>query len=92
MKKIIQKLNYQPHSLTKYEINDPLSVLTDFFIKYELHDVRENLWEIYTGWSNSFFAESKKNLEILTLYQDIINLINATYLYNEKQKMENRPV
>lgn len=86
MEEIIKMLNYQPNSLTQEELNNPLTVIGDFFECNELHKVRENLWELYTGWTNSYFTEGKENSEMLTLYANLINLINATYIYSERTK------
>ncbi|WP_316818036.1 hypothetical protein [Pedobacter nyackensis] len=91
MEEIMKNLNYQPSKLTGHELTNPFTVITDFFDNNALHEVREKLWELYTGWVNSSydFAEGKENADMLSLYTQLINVLNATYIANETNKTKN---
>nr|WP_162988792.1 hypothetical protein [Pedobacter schmidteae] len=88
MEEIMKKLNYQPNTLSATELNNPEMVIADFFDNNELHEVRDKLWELYKGWVNNSvdFAEGPENADMLYLYGQLINMLNATYISNEKKK------
>lgn len=88
MEEIMKKLNYQPNTLSAGELNNPLTVIADFFDNNDLHEVRDKLWELYKGWVNNAvdFAEGEENADMLFLYTQLINMLNASYIYNEKNK------
>jgi hypothetical protein len=88
MEEIMKKLNYQPNTLSAQELENPLMVIADFFDNNELHEVRDKLWELYKGWVNNSvdFAEGEENADMLFLYAQLINMLNASYICNEKNK------
>lgn len=93
MENIMKKLDYQPANLTDYELERPLSTMTDFFDNNELHAVRENAWQLYKGWVNSSieFAEGDENADMLYFYSQLIEFMNAAFIYTEKRKLEINP-
>lgn len=88
MEEIFKKLNYQPTGFTDHELKNPLPIITDFFCSYALHDVRHKAWQLYQGWVNSSsdFADGAENAEMLFFYTQLIEFMNASYIYTEKQK------
>jgi hypothetical protein len=90
MEDVMKKLDYQPASLTDYELENPLNVMTDFFGNHALHDIREKTWQLYKGWVNasSDFAEGKESTDMLFFYTQLIGFMNASYIYTEKKKPE----
>lgn len=90
MEDAMKRLDYQPSSLTSHELENPLEVITDFFDNHALHEVRNSVWELYKGWVNysSDFLEAKETTDMLFFYSQLINFINASYLYAERKKAE----
>ena len=41
-------------------MNNPLTVFGDFFECNELHELRENLRELYRGWTTAILQREKK--------------------------------
>jgi hypothetical protein len=92
MEEIFKKLNYQPSGLTDYEQENPLDMITEFFSNHDLHDLREKAWQLYKGWVNSSsdFADGAENAEMLFFYTQLINFMNASYLYTKKKSKNPR--
>jgi len=90
MKKIMETLNYQPAGLTNAELENPYLVLSDFFQNHPLHDIRENIWRLYKGWVNysSDFVDGNANMEMLFFYTQLLDFLNASYVYTKKQKLD----
>ncbi|WP_316814783.1 hypothetical protein [Pedobacter nyackensis] len=90
MENVMQKLDYQPSSLSEYELEHPLQVITDFFDNYPIHEIRDKIWQLYKGWVNNSadFAEGEENAGMLFLYTQLIDFLNASYVYAEKKKVE----
>lgn len=88
MEKIYKKLNYQPTGFTDHELENPLHIITYFFDSHALHDLREKAWQLYKGWvnSSSTFADGEENAKMLFFYTQLIEFLNACYVYTEKQK------
>ena len=89
IEEIYKKLNYQPPStLTDYGLENPLHIITDFFSSHALHDLREKAWQLYKGWviSSSDFADGEENAKMLFFYTQLIEFLNASYVYTKKKK------
>lgn len=88
MEEIMKKLNHQPSNLSAQHLDKPLMVIAEFFENNELHEVRDKLWELYKGWVNNSidFAEGEENADMLFFYTQLIDMLNACYVYNEKNK------
>ena len=93
MENILKKLDYQPANLTDYELERPLSTMTDFFDNNDLHNVRDKAWQLYKGWVNNSadFAEGEENANMLFFYTQLVDFINASFIYTEKRKLEINP-
>lgn len=86
---IYKKLNYQPpSSLTDYESENPLLIITEFFNSHALHDLREKTWLLYKGWviSSADFDDGEENAKMLFFYTQLIDFINASYVYTQQKK------
>lgn len=88
MKDIIEKLDYQPCGLTQDQITNPLDTITDFYNERHLHAVRSKLWELYSGWIVHLvdFAEGDQNAEMLFFYTQLVELVNAGYVFTQMNK------
>lgn len=88
MEDIFKKLNYQPAGFTDFDLENPLNIITDFFGSHALHDIREKAWQLYKGWviSSSDFADGKENTDMLFFYTQLIEFMNASYVYTKKLK------
>lgn len=93
MENIMKKLDYQPANLSDYELEMPLSAMTDFFKNNDLHHIRENAWQLYTGWVNNSadFDHGEENANMLFFYTQLVDFINVTFIYTEKKKLELQP-
>lgn len=90
MEDFIQRLDYQPSSLSDYELEHPLEIVNDFFDNHALHDIREKVWQLYKGWVvySSDFTEAKETIDMLFFYSQLINFVNASYVYTKKKEVE----
>lgn len=88
MEDAIQKLDYQPTNLSECELENPFRVISDFFDNNALHDIREKTWQLYKGWvtGSSDYAEGQDNVDMLFFYTQLIDFLNASYLYAEQEK------
>lgn len=93
MENIMKKLDYQPANLSDYELESPLSTMSDFFDNNDLHHIREKAWQLYKGWVNYSvdFAEGEENADMLYFYTQLVEFINASFIYTEKRKLEIQP-
>jgi hypothetical protein len=77
--------------LTKEEVTNPLWVIKDFFSFAHLPEVREMLWlSLKTNVTGSFpqgeALNPRDRLYILLLYEQLLRLVEAAHLLNEKDK------
>ena len=83
--------NYPTFYLTKDELTNPLSVIKDFFSFAHLPEVREMLWlALKTNVTGSFpqgeAINPRDRLYILLLYEQLLRLVEAAHLLNEKNR------
>jgi len=92
MEEIIKNLNYQPANLTAIDLENPIDLMTSYFLDHPLHESRENTWELFKGWLyySSDFADEKMINYMLFYYTRTIEFLNASYIYIEKKKMESK--
>ncbi|MBB5620976.1 hypothetical protein HDE69_002029 [Pedobacter cryoconitis] len=90
MEDVMKRLDYQPSSLSNYELEHPLEVVTVFFDNHALHDIREKVWQLYKGWVvySSDFTEGKEATDMLFFYSQLIDFLNASYVYANKKKVD----
>jgi hypothetical protein len=93
MENIMKKLDYQPANLSDYELENPLSTMVDFLDNNDLHHIREKVWLLYKGWVNNSvgFTEGDENADMLYFYTQLVDFINAAFIYTEKRKLEIQP-
>ncbi|TKC58526.1 hypothetical protein FBD94_18085 [Pedobacter hiemivivus] len=93
MENIMKKLDYQPTNLSDYELQNPLSTMVDFMDNNDLHHIREKVWQFYKGWVNNSvgFTEGDENADMLYFYTQLVDFINAAFIYTEKRKLEIQP-
>jgi len=92
-KKLI-RTNYPIFYLNKDEISDPFLAIKEFFSTAHLPEVREMLWlSLKTNVTGSFpqgdALTSKERYDIILLHEQIIRLVEAAYLLNERRISEN---
>lgn len=87
--KIMKKLDYQPTGLTNADLENPFGLIADFYDNNKLHETREKLWQLYRSWvgHSTGFAEGEENADMLYFYTQLIDLMNACYIYTEKKKL-----
>lgn len=90
IEEIYKKLNYQPTGFTDHELENSLHIINDFFDSHALHELREKAWQLYKGWviSSSDFADGEENAKMLFFYTQLIEFLNASYVYTKKKKSE----
>jgi len=81
--------NYPTFYLNKHELTDPFLVIKEFFSFAHLPEVREMLWlSLKTNVTGSFpqgdALTSKERYYIVLLYEQLIKLVEAAHLINEK--------
>jgi hypothetical protein len=86
--------NYPIFYLKEDEVTDPLLVIKDFFSNAHLPEVRDMLWlSLKTTVIGSFpdgeALNRKERYEIVFLYEQLIRLVEAAHLINEKTKLAN---
>lgn len=93
IKKLIAT-NYALFYLNKEEIADPLLAIKEFFSTAHLPEVREMLWlSLKTNVTGSFpqgdALTPQERCDIILLYEQLIRLVEAAHLLNEKRVLEN---
>ena len=88
MEDVMNRLNYQPSSLTNYELENPENVIECFFGNYSIHEIRENLWELYKSWTyhTAEYTDTGEIRSMLIFYTQIIGFLNASFIIAEKGK------
>ncbi|SMC95074.1 hypothetical protein [Pedobacter nyackensis] len=88
MEDVMKRLNYQPSSLTNYELENPENVIECFFENYSIHEIRENLWELYKSWTyhDSEYTDTGEIRAMILFYTQIIGFLNASFITTEKRK------
>lgn len=86
--------NYPLFYLNKDEIADPLLAIKEFFSTAHLPEVREMLWLSLKANVTGSFPQGdaltpRERNDILLLYEQLIRLVEAAYLLNEKRVLEN---
>lgn len=82
-----KKLRDYPENLTIREIVKPSSVLKKMFRIYKLDGYKKilNTW-LHEALSNSFMEESLSKSEVITVYEQLVKLFEATWLISERIK------
>ncbi|MCX2584130.1 hypothetical protein [Pedobacter sp. MR22-3] len=82
-----KKLRYYPENLGIREIVKPSSVLKKMFRIYKLDGYKKilNTW-LHEALSNSFMEESLSKSEVITVYEQLVKLFEATWLISERIK------
>jgi len=90
MKTLLETLNYQPHQLTPEEIENPEKAIAHFFNCHELHTVRAHLQAFYQAWQyeHADNPQSETLKEMLFFFNSLIDLVNASYVVNYKEKLK----
>lgn len=72
-KKIIRNLDYQPTNLVRYQIDNPLRVMTYFYADFTIQETRDNLWELYQGWvyHSSGYVNDQEIKDMLCFYTQL---------------------
>jgi hypothetical protein len=86
--------NYPIFYLNKDEISDPVLAIKEFFSTAHLPEVRDMLWlSLKTNVTGSFpqgdALTPKERYDIILLYEQLIRLVEAAHLLNEKRVLEN---
>lgn len=82
-----KKLRDYPENLTIREIVKPSSVLKKMFRTYKLDGYKKILhtW-LHNALSTSFMEESLSKSEVITVYEQLVKLFEATWLIGERIK------
>ena len=85
-----KKLRDYPESLSIREIVKPSSVLKKMFRTYKLNGYKKILhtW-LHNALSSSFIEESLSKSEVITVYEQLVKLFEATWLISERLKAGN---
>ena len=85
-----KKLRDYPENLTIREIVKPSSVLKKMFRFYKLGGYKKILhtW-LHNALSSSFIEESLSKSEVITVYEQLVKLFEATWLIRERLKAGN---
>lgn len=85
-----KKLRDYPENLSIREIVKPSSVLKKMFSFYKLDGYKKILhtW-LHNALSSSFIEESLSKSEVITVYEQLVKLFEATWLINERLKEDN---
>ena len=82
-----QDLIYQhyPLHLQQHEVNDPMLVLTDFFLSDRLpgHSYKLKKWRDHVIGENYFIGKHANPGDLLMIYRDVVRLIEAAFLLNK---------
>ncbi len=89
MEEILKNLNYQPTDLYESDLENPLSAISSFFDNHSLQESRANLWKLYNGWIHlaSESVEGKELIDMLFFYNQMVELVNLSYVFTEKNKL-----
>jgi hypothetical protein len=82
-----KKLRDYPENLSIREIVKPSSVLKKMFRIYKLDGYKKVLhtW-LHNALSSSFMEESLSKSEVITVYEQLVKLFEATWLISERLK------
>ncbi|QXU44126.1 hypothetical protein [Pedobacter sp. D749] len=85
-----KKLRNYPENLSIREIVKPSSVLKKMFRIYKLNGYKKILhtW-LHNALSSSFIEESLSKSEVITVYEQLVKLFEATWLISERLKAGN---
>ena len=85
-----KKLRNYPENLSIREIVKPSSVLMKMFRIYKLDGYKKilNTW-LHNALSSSFMEESLSKSEVITVYEQLVKLFEATWLISERLKEGN---
>ena len=80
-----KKLRNYPENLTIREIIKPSSVIKKMFRIYKLDGYKKilNTW-LHEALSNSFMEESLSKSEVITVYEQLVKLFEATWLISQR--------
>ena len=90
MEEILKKLNYQPTRLAEGDINDPMGLISYFFVNYTVHGTRENIWNLYQSWAyhSAEYASADMTKDMLLFYNQLIEFLEACYVLTERAKID----
>lgn len=90
MKKTLKQLEFQPTTLSKKQIENPENVMAYFFDNFPIHDCRSKTWALYKGWTSYAVehADSLESVDMLLFYEQLIEFMNASFLYIAQEKIE----
>lgn len=82
----LNKLNFQPHSLTKAEMDNPEKYLGSFFGDFPIHVIRGNLWSLFRSWLSlcGEYADETDIKAMLLFYEQITQAIELSYVKGVK--------
>jgi hypothetical protein len=78
----LNKLNFQPHSLTQAEIDNPEMYLGSFFDDFPIHLIRENLWSLFRSWLSlcGEYADETDIRVMLLFYEQFTHAMELSYV------------
>lgn len=82
----LNRLNFQPHSLTKVEIDNPEQYLGGFFDDFPVHVIRKNLWSLFRSWLSlcGEYADETDIRAMLLFYEQITQNLELSYVKGVK--------
>ena len=78
----LNKLNFQPHSLTEDELANPEQCLGSFFSDFPIHIVRKNLWSLFRSWLSlcGEYADETDIRAMLFFYEQLAHAMELGYV------------
>lgn len=78
----LKRLNFQPHSLTKAEIDNPDKYLGSFFGDFPIHVIRENFWSLFRSWLSLSveYADETDIRAMLFFYEELTHAMELGYV------------
>lgn len=82
MKKYEKRLNYQPHSLSASDLENPETHLRMFFAVYPIHVIREKLWNLFRAWlfRCGEYADEVVITSMLQFYELLEEFLEVSYI------------
>jgi len=87
------RTNYPLFYLTEDEIADPLLAIREFFSTAHLPEFRDMLWlsfktNVMGSYPHGDTLTPQERCDIVVLYEQLVRLVEAAHLLNEKQLLE----
>lgn len=91
MKNIKETLNFKPVRLLPSEVENPHESFDRFFEDFELHEIREDIYQLYRSWvnDNEEAANGKYHCHMIMVYESLIDLVDSAYILTNGIKKQN---